>query len=235
MNMQNTGRQARIAIIEDNLGLQEELAFFLESKGFSVWAVSSAEAFWKRLHAAPVDIVLVDIGLPGEDGFSVLDYLRGLGPYGLVVMSARGAQTDRARGLALGADAYLVKPVNFADLAIVLAQLWQRLAQRDEPGETKKNAGSPAWGLHDSCLVAPQGQILSLTEQEGRLLETLMRYPNEVCDKTYLHEHLFGFHDEPDIHRIDVVLSRLRNKARKMQFPLPIRVVFGKGIVFLVD
>lgn len=228
------GRQARIAIIEDNVGLQEELVFFLESKGFSVWAVPSAEAFWKRLHAAPVDIVLVDIGLPGEDGFSVLEYLRGLGAYGLVVMSARGAQADRARGLALGADAYLVKPVNFADLAVVLARLWQRLTQDSDHGAAG-NSDALAWALRDACLVAPQGQNLRLTEQETRLLETLMRYPNEVCDKAYLHEHLFGFHEEPDTHRIDVVLSRLRNKARKAQFPLPIRVVFGKGIVFLVD
>ncbi|MAK56165.1 MAG: two-component system response regulator [Pusillimonas sp.] len=231
------GREAQIAIIEDNLSLQEELVFFLESKGFAVWATHSAEVFWKRLHAAPVDIVLVDIGLPGEDGFSVLEYLRGLGPYGLVVMSARGAQADRARGLSLGADAYLVKPVNFADLAMTLVQLWQRLKQHKEQGGAvdSNTSETETWALRDLRLLSPQGRTLSLTEQETRLLETLMRYPNEVCDKTYLHEHLFGFHDEPDTHRIDVVLSRLRNKARKAQFPLPIRVVFGKGIVFLVD
>ncbi|MBC7204422.1 MAG: response regulator transcription factor, partial [Pusillimonas sp.] len=160
-----TAREARIAIVEDNLSLQEELVFFLESKGFAVWSTHSAEIFWKRLHATPVDIVLVDIGLPGEDGFSVLEYLRGLGPYGLVVMSARGAQADRARGLSLGADAYLVKPVNFADLAMTLAQLWQRLRKNNRQG-AGGNHESATWTLRDLRLVSPQGQVLSLTEQE---------------------------------------------------------------------
>lgn len=77
----------------------------------------SAEAFWRQLHSHPVDIVLVDIGLPGEDGFSVLNYLHELGHYGLVVVSARGQQQDKLQALSLGADAYLIKPVNFAHLA----------------------------------------------------------------------------------------------------------------------
>lgn len=122
--------EIRIAVLEDNPDLQEELVFFFEAKGYRVWGERSAEAFWKRLHANPADVVLVDIGLPGEDGLSVLKYLRGLGPYGLVVMSARGSRQDRLRGMEAGADAYLVKPVNFADLVLTIDQLWQRLKLR---------------------------------------------------------------------------------------------------------
>lgn len=89
----------------------------------------SAEAFWRQLHSHPVDIVLVDIGLPGEDGFSVLNYLHELGHYGLVVVSARGQQQDKLQALSLGADAYLIKPVNFAHLAETLTALGARLRQ----------------------------------------------------------------------------------------------------------
>jgi len=141
--------EVRIAILEDNLDLQEELTFFFEAKGYRVWGERSAEAFWKRLHATPVDIVLVDIGLPGEDGLSVLEYLRGLGPYGLIVMSARGSREDRLRGMEAGADVYLVKPVNFADLVLAIDQLWQRLRRPASDTEASASAApaSPP-GLH---------------------------------------------------------------------------------------
>ena len=106
----------RLAIIEDNADLLDELLAWLGYRGFEVWGTRSAEAFWRQLHSHPVDIVLVDIGLPGEDGFSVLNYLHELGHYGLVVVSARGQQQDKLQALSLGADAYLIKPVNFAHL-----------------------------------------------------------------------------------------------------------------------
>lgn len=101
----------RLAIIEDNADLLDELLAWLGYRGFEVWGTRSAEAFWRQLHSHPVDIVLVDIGLPGEDGFSVLNYLHELGHYGLVVVSARGQQQDKLQALSLGADAYLIKPV----------------------------------------------------------------------------------------------------------------------------
>lgn len=227
--------EIRIAILEDNLDLQEELIFFLEAKGYRVWGERSAEAFWKQLLAKPVDIVLLDIGLPGEDGISVLEYLRRLGPYGLIVMSARGSQQDRLRGMESGADAYLVKPVNFADLVIMIDQLWHRLSLQVSATEPLVAAAPAGWVLSDKCLSGPDGQQLLLTSQEARLISILMRYPSEVCSKELLHEHLFGLHDERDTHRVDVVLSRLRNKAQKQHISLPIRVVFGKGIVFLMD
>ncbi len=227
--------EIRIAILEDNPDLREELIFFLKAKGYRVWGERSAEAFWKHLHANPVDIVLLDIGLPGEDGFSVLTYLRGLGQYGSIVMSARGSQQDKLRGMELGADAYLVKPVNFADLVLTVDQLWQRLRSQVVDSGLPAPVAPAAWVLRDKCLSGPHGDDLLLTSQEARLIGFLMRYPSEVCNKELIHEHLFGFHDEPDTHRVDVVLSRLRNKAQKQNISLPIRVVFGKGVVFLAD
>jgi two-component system response regulator PhoP len=227
--------EIRIAILEDNPDLREELIFFLEAKGYKVWGERSAEVFWKRLHANPVDIVLLDIGLPGEDGFSVLEYLRGLSQYGLIVISARGNLQDRLRGMELGADAYLVKPVNFADLVLTVDQLWQRLRLQASDSELSVPAATARWTLRDKCLSGPDGQNILLTSQEARLISFLMRYPSEVCNKELIHEHLFGHHDECDTHRVDVVLSRLRNKAQRQGISLPIRVVFGKGVVFLAD
>src|SRR5690606_23653772 len=96
-----TESKPRLAIIEDNQDLREELVFYLEAKGYAVWGVSSAEAFWRELHGRPADIVLIDLGLPGEDGFSVIDYLRQLSNFGLIVISARGSSQEKLRGLDL--------------------------------------------------------------------------------------------------------------------------------------
>lgn len=132
----------RLAIIEDNPDLLDELLARLGYRGFEVWGTRSAEAFWRQLHSHPVDIVLIDIGLPGEDGFSVLSYLHELGHYGLVVVSARGQQQDKLQALSLGADAYLIKPVNFAHLAETLTALGARL-QQDRPAPSSQRWPAP--------------------------------------------------------------------------------------------
>lgn len=231
----------RLAIIEDNPDLLDELLAWLGYRGFEVWGTLSAEAFWRQLHSHPVDIVLIDIGLPGEDGFSVLSYLHELGHYGLVVVSARGQQQDKLQALSLGADAYLIKPVNFAHLAETLTALGARL-QQDRPApqqpEMASAASAPApatglWRLHEDKLISPDARTLELTQQEYRLVELLMRNRNEVCSKLDLHACLFAHESEPDLHRIDVVVSRLRHKARQQGIHLPVRAIFGKGLAFI--
>lgn len=174
----------RLAIIEDNADLLDELLAWLGYRGFEVWGTRSAEAFWRQLHSHPVDIVLVDIGLPGEDGFSVLNYLHELGHYGLVVVCARGQQQDKLQALSLGADAYLIKPVNFAHLAETLTALGARLRQ-DRPAAPPAEAiGTPpavspgSWRLHEDKLISPDARTLELTQQEYRLVELLMRNRN---------------------------------------------------------
>lgn len=231
----------RLAIIEDNPDLLDELLAWLGYRGFEVWGTRSAEAFWRQLHSHPVDIVLIDIGLPGEDGFSVLRYLHELGHYGLVVVSARGQQQDKLQALSLGADAYLIKPVNFAHLAETLTALGARLQQdRPAPQQPEMASAAPApapatglWRLHEDKLISPDARTLELTQQEYRLVELLMRNRNEVCSKLDLHACLFAHESEPDLHRIDVVVSRLRHKARQQGIHLPVRAIFGKGLAFI--
>ncbi len=231
----------RLAIIEDNPDLLDELLAWLGYRGFEVWGTRSAEAYWRQLHSHPVDIALIDIGLPGEDGFSVLSYLHELGHYGLVVVSARGQQQDKLQALSLGADAYLIKPVNFAHLAETLTALGARLQQdRPAPQQPEMASAAPApapatglWRLHEDKLISPDARTLELTQQEYRLVELLMRNRNEVCSKLDLHACLFAHESEPDLHRIDVVVSRLRHKARQQGIHLPVRAIFGKGLAFI--
>lgn len=222
----------RIAIIEDNQDLREELLFFLRSRGHSVWGVECAEKFWKQLHLTPADIILVDLGLPGEDGFSVIHFLHDLKQHGIIVMTARGTQQDRLRSLNLGADLHLVKPINFADLNRSITQLWQRLQSETAQACATLDTG---WQLSDRTLCSPDGQELPLSPKEVLLLDLLLRNINSVCSKELLHDRLFGQGNQCDTHRVDVIISRLRRKARQHQFQLPIRALFGKGLAFVHD
>lgn len=226
----------RVAIVEDSADLLDELLAFLRYRGFDAWGAHSAEAFWRQLHRAPVDVVLIDIGLPGEDGFSVLEYLHELGEYGLIVITARGHEQDKLRALNLGADCYLIKPVNFSDLAETIHALGNRQGQHQALPATSTAAASlpvPSnWVLQAESLVAPSGLILPLTQQEHRLMAQLMRNRNEICRKVDLHASLFPDEAEPELHRIDVVISRLRHKARLHGIHLPIRAIFGNGLAF---
>lgn len=232
--MENTA--PRLAIVEDNDDLREELLFFLRHNGYAVWGADSAEAFWRQLHRNPVDIVLVDLGLPGEDGFSVVEYLHQLTGYGIIIITAKGGEPERLRGLNLGADLFLVKPLNFAELHRSLDTLGHRLRQAAEadPGRVRHGDGPGAWGLDAAGgrLRAPGDRQVPLSQQEAELLKILLRAAHQVFSKEALHDLLFAHAPHPDTHRIDVILSRLRRKAREQGIDLPIRSIFGKGVVF---
>lgn len=233
--MMNTTKP-RIAIIEDNADLREELTFFLQQKDYSVWSAGSAESFWKKLHLSPADIVLVDLGLPGECGFSIVDHLHEMTDYGVIIITARGGQQDNIRGVNLGADLYLVKPVNFSKLASSIDALWQRMQQeRSALPKVRQKDITGRWQLAnvEHRLITPDGDSLKLSKQESNLLNFLMLSPNEVFSKEALNKLMFRYEDGSDAHRVDVILSRLRKKARDQNVDLPVRSIFGKGVVFV--
>ncbi|MGO4998166.1 response regulator transcription factor [Oceanisphaera sp. W20_SRM_FM3] len=229
--MQNN--QPKVAIIEDNADLREELIFFLQHKKFSVWGAESAEIFWKQLHGNQADIVLVDLELPGEDGFSVVEYLNKIGGLGVIIMTARGQQQERLHGLSLGADLFLVKPVNFAELAEAINALWQRRGQ-PHARPLSLSSNTDCWQLlrTTQILCSPSGEHIKLSAKEYTFMHTLGRHANEVLSREELHNLMFEYEDIPDLHRIDVILNRLRNKAKNKEVALPVRSIFGKGLVF---
>jgi len=222
-----------IAVIEDNADLREELSFFLTQKGFDVWSAGSAEAFWKQLHLSPADIVLVDIGLPGENGFNVVEQLGEMQKFGLIIISAHGSQEDNSRGLNSGADLYLVKPISFSHLLSSIDALWHRM-QNNKVHSVGRQSDAGCWVLNTQArtLVSPTNDELKLSQQECNLVAALGVSPQEVFSKETLHELLFQYEEDLDEHRIDVILNRLRKKAREQNFKLPIHSIFAKGVVF---
>jgi two-component system response regulator PhoP len=213
-----------LAIVEDNDDLRENWVDFFRNRNYNAWGAESAEAFFRGLAAKPTEIILLDLGLPGEDGLSVLAHLRQTQRYRFVVVTARNTPEDREAAMAAGAYAYFVKPIQIHALLDCLAQLRQRPA-----------SAAQAWRLDHKKFVLydPGGQSMPLTTAEYKLLATLMSQPGRIFSKPEIVAALWGTSTERDYHGIEVMLSRLRNKAlASLEKPLPIRAVQAIGLVF---
>jgi DNA-binding response OmpR family regulator len=118
----------QIAVVEDDADLLASMLDYLHALGYPAWGVGSAEAFYKQLHMSPVDVLVLDIGLPGEDGLQLAAWVNRRVDLTVIIVSARDRLQDRLDGLAAGADRYLVKPVDLAELVANIDAAWRRSA-----------------------------------------------------------------------------------------------------------
>jgi two-component system OmpR family response regulator len=235
---QQPARATRVLVIEDDDDLRDTLVRYLGGVGMFARGLASAEEVEAELARHDFDTVVCDVNLPGADGFTVLARLRAVSAMRIVMLTARGMAHDRLRGLGLGADYYLVKPVNLRELEMVLQNLHQRSqeSQRAREGDPALDAGMPApwryqggsWGL-----LAPDGQRVQLSSSEARLVQSLVERPGEVVDRTAL----LAAMGRPDLEayerNLDVTVSRLRRKAEQACGQrVPIVAVRGEGYSF---
>lgn len=201
----------KLALIEDDRDQRDSLASWLQMDGFAIWAVDSAEAFYKHHSIEPVDIVIVDLGLPGEDGLEVIRHLRSKLTLGIIVVSARSQVSDRLCAIEAGADNFLVKPVVTDELALYI----RGLAKRLQPLPLDKSP-TQAWQLNKQQreLISPNGERIALTSTEAILLLRLAEH-NQAVSRQDLVQALGENPEQYDYHRLDVHLSRLRGKTRK--------------------
>jgi len=218
-----------IYLIEDEADLREELVFSLGAMGFEAQGFGDAAEFYRALVARRCDITVVDVGLPGEDGFSVARHVHSAGGIGVVMLTARRALEDRLQGLQEGADAYLVKPVDVRELAATLRAVARRLGNA---GVAPKPA--PGWQLAEGGWVLrdPERRELSLTTAERAFLNCLFENRGQPVTRDALIVALGGNTFDFDPHRLDSLASRLRRKAQEVGINLPLRSVRNTGYVF---
>ncbi|MBI1753434.1 MAG: response regulator transcription factor [Acidobacteria bacterium] len=224
----------RVVACEDHPVMREFLIEGLASFGIATAGVADGPALRAHLEAHQADIVILDIGLPGEDGYAIAADLRQVRPHlGIIMLTARDQTDDRVQGLDAGADLYFSKPVDLRELASAIGSLQRRLAlSRPEP--------SPArWRLDGlrSSLVTPSGVAVALTDNELRFLTPLLDQPGEVVDREALSQALEHIHDIYAMRRMETMLSRLRAKVQKASpgEPLPVRARHGRGYAFLSE
>ncbi|SEV89869.1 response regulator transcription factor [Luteibacter sp. 329MFSha] len=223
-----------VALLEDDEALRERvLAPELKTYGFDVCTAGRPAELDAILASAAVDVVVLDVGLPDEDGFSIVRRLRGTPSLGLVLLTARDENTDRVRGLEDGADAYLAKPVALPVLAATIRSVARRLASG--PSTSAASVGAD-WTFHDGgwVLRSPDGTSVALTAHERCVLELLHERRGLAVERDALIAALSDGSGDFDPHRLEMTIHRLRTKvSRANAGTLPVRAVRARGYVML--
>jgi DNA-binding response OmpR family regulator len=225
-----------VLVCEDDEDLLEILVDGLTRQGFAATGVPDGRALDSAYLREPPHIVVLDIGLPGEDGFAVARRLRRLPgpPVGIIVVSARAALEDRLQGLMEGADAYLTKPVDLKELGLAIRNLRRRLGPEPQPPAPAPAAGYSLDPLR-SQLVLPSFRRVDLTATELQILRLLAQCPGAPVERHLLLRHLQYPEDLLGIQRLEAAVSRLRAKIRTCEpgLSLPLRARHGSGYAFL--
>lgn len=218
----------RVLLIDDDEGLGALLSEYLARFGMAVACAATPDAGLKALRAAPPDLVVLDVMLPGMDGFAVCRKIRESSRVPIVMLTARGDVTDRIVGLELGADDYLAKPFEPREL---VARIQAVLRRGAATGAELVRVGALEVGPHSASLA---GRALDLTTAELRLLALLVKNPDRVLTRDRIMEETRGLDHEAFDRSIDVLVSRLRQKlgddARQPRF---VKTVRGAGYTFV--
>ena len=178
-----------------------------------VTATGGREALEKVESESP-DLILLDIMLPGMDGFSLCETIRHGDPYiGIIMASAKGQESDKIRGLSIGADDYITKPFNILEVKARIKAIMRRTAASEPKEENSKVIESGDLKLDcESRRLFVQGREINLTAKEFDLLELLVMNPNKVYSRENLLNLVWGYEYPGDVRTVDVHVRRLREK-----------------------
>jgi len=216
----------RVLLVEDEEALREPLATALRARGFVVDEAADGEEGLYFAIEYPLDLAIIDLGLPRRDGISVITELRAAGKtYPVLILTARNRWQEKVAGLEAGADDYLVKPFHGEELLARMRALLRR------------SAGSPTSQLHNGPIVLDttaetvhiHDQLVDLTAFEYRLLSYLFLKLGQPVSKQELTEHLYAEDDDRDSNVLEVFVRRLRLKLDPNKKFLPIETVRGRG------
>jgi len=224
----------RVLIIDDDRQLAGMLLEYLEKQGFVVDVAGTGEDGLDRIHADRPDLVVLDVMLPGIDGFAVLDKIRLAGNLPVIMLTARGEEGDRILGLMGGADDYLPKPFNPLELSVRIKAVLKR-SQSNQPVAQTMQTG-PMSLDSAKCLLTVHNSEVKLTAAELHAMELLMRHQGEVLSRARLTEFALNRPLEAYDRSIDTIISRLRGKLEKAGIPKEcIKSLRGHGYVLDAD
>jgi DNA-binding response OmpR family regulator len=227
-----------IAIVDDEPDITQLLAGYLSRQGFRVSALGSGHALIELMSADRPDLVLLDLGLPGEDGFAIARQLRERWLCGLIIVTGRGDAVDKVVGLEIGADDYVTKPFDLRELLARIKAVLRRLAPPAEaaaaPQASRERLCFDGWELDVAArrLLDRSGESVLLTGGEFDLLCVLAQHAGRVLSRDFLLEHTRGRDAAPFDRTIDVQIGRLRRKlGDDADDPRIIKSVRGVGYV----
>ena len=222
-----------ILVVDDDVALRDLVADYLRVSGYEVEAAGDGAAMRAVLAKQAVDLVVLDLMLPGEDGLSLLRWLREHHGPPVVIISARGDEVDRVVGLELGADDYLAKPFGPRELLARVRAVLRRSGESDSHSDLQILAFGP-FRLHlNNHVLSRDGGEIPLTFGEFNLLRVFLEHANQVLSRDHLISLLKGYERSPFDRSIDVRVTRLRRKIEtRPEAPVYLRTVWGEGYLF---
>lgn len=235
-------QQAHMLVVDDDPEITQILSRYFATHGFRVSVASDGHRLRQIIDSEPIDLVMLDLGLPGEDGLSLTRYLREHWQGPVIIVTGRGESVDRVVGLELGADDYVTKPF---DLRELLARVRSVLRRSSVPPARTPSSPTPSrrfafdgyvLDTQSHGLSDPQGENIPLTTGEFALLKVLVEHANKVLSRDQLMTHVHGRDAGPYDRSIDVQIGRLRRKIElDPTHPQRIRSIRGAGYLFSPD
>jgi DNA-binding response OmpR family regulator len=221
-----------ILIVEDEPSIAEVVELYLRRAGFQVDAVHDGDAALKRLEKHLPDLVVLDVMLPGADGFTILRWLRDRSDVPVIFITARREEVERIAGLELGADDYVVKPFSPQELVSRVRAVLRRI-RREEVKTDKVLVYADLSIDPQTRLVTLGGREVALTSREFDLLWLLVQSPRQVFTREQLLDRVWGVAEYIDPSTVTVHLRRLREKIEKdASQPTRLVTVWGVGYKF---
>lgn len=232
-------RTPHVAIVDDEPDIRASVAEYLEMHGFRTSEADGASAL-RRLFGRgdDVDLVILDIRMPGEDGLSVARWLREHAKCGVIMLTASGETIDRVAGLEVGADDYVAKPFDLRELLARVRSVLRRVAAMPTKATMPDQVrfGSFILNLASRELTTEAGEPVALTSMEFDLLKVFATHPNRVLSRDHLLDLAHARGAEPFDRSIDIRVARLRRKIEAVpDRPEILKTVRGAGYIFVPD
>lgn len=232
-------KDTRILVCDDELDVREMLQEYLQKRGFDVSIASSGKELRTVLDYENIDLIILDINMPGEDGLAVLRSLRPDNQTPVVMLTAADDVVDRIIGLEMGADDYLGKPVDLRELEARIKAVMRRKAPVIAPEKESENVarfGDFSLDIEAATLTAKDGSEVQLTAMEFSLLKAFAENKGRVLNRDQILEQAHDRSWDPFDRSIDIRISRLRRKIEKNpEKPVIIKTVRGIGYVYNPD
>jgi two-component system OmpR family response regulator len=234
-------RPQRLLVVDDDRALARTIENYLEDAGFEVDVAADAASARKQLAQHSYDMAIIDLGLPGEDGLSLTRSLREQGDFGLLILTGRQDATDRIVGLEIGADDYVMKPVELRELLARVRSILRRSARgnggvRRGPADKLLRFGEWTADLASRTLVRGDGEKVDLTTSEFELLVAFLTHPQRVLTRDQILDLTRGREAGPFDRSVDVMVGRLRKKIEAdPENPSLIKTMHGVGYLFVAN